>query len=131
MIIFVSYSAGLGDALGVDWASLVEDVRRREHVASTGGARDRWRPERVLTRLGLSVEMAGKATVQSILDKNASASNKQGHHERANEANGDVETFTRNSNNDEKSDYIQDVNALHPVAAVQVRVLLVVNILVC
>ncbi|KAL4712841.1 hypothetical protein ACJJTC_011911 [Scirpophaga incertulas] len=63
--------AGLGDALGVDWASLVADVRRREQSAPTGGARDRWKPEKVLTRVGLSLEMAGKDTVQEILHKNA------------------------------------------------------------
>ncbi|XP_037976761.2 zinc finger CCCH domain-containing protein 13 isoform X1 [Plutella xylostella] len=84
--------AGLGDALGVDWASLVADVRRREQPAPSGGARDRWRPERVLARLGVSVHMAGEDTVKAILDK------------------------AEPSEDEAKI----DVDGLHPVAAIQV-----------
>ncbi|XP_047514354.1 uncharacterized protein DDB_G0284459-like [Pieris napi] len=93
---------GLGDALGVDWASLVADVNRREQKPPTGGARDRWRPERVLARLGLSINMAGKEKVQDILQKNReSMESKDGL------TNGKHEACT-------------DVESLHPVGAVQV-----------
>lgn len=78
----------------MDWASLVADVRRREQPAPSGGARDRWRPERVLARLGVSVHMAGEDTVKAILDK------------------------AEPSEDEAKI----DVDGLHPVAAIQVGV---------
>lgn len=111
----------MGDALGVDWASLVADVRRREQTAPTGGARDRWRPERVLTRLGLSLDMAGKETVQNILHKNAETLNNNKKspvptQEQNNiEQNGKLEEDCV-----EESDAPLDINSIHPVAAIQV-----------
>ncbi|XP_063376543.1 zinc finger CCCH domain-containing protein 13-like [Cydia fagiglandana] len=117
--------AGLGDALGVDWASLVADVHRREQTAPTGGARDRWKPERVLARLGLSVHMAGKDTVQDILHKNAESlltqktakneSSSEHPPENAPDQNGKHEE-------DDKPVLPPDVESLHPVAAIQVAV---------
>jgi hypothetical protein len=106
----------------VDWESLVADVRRREQTAPSGGARDRWRPERVLTRLGLSLDMAGKETVEKILHKNAEtlqSSNKtQGSDVETNkiEQNGD----SKNENHIDQIESPVDINSLHPVAAIQV-----------
>lgn len=101
----ITITAGLGDALGVDWASLVADVHRREQAAPAGGARDRWRPERVLSRVGLSFEMAGKDLVQNILQQNASSL-------QAEKTVDGEKSATANPTN---------VNDLHPVAAIQVR----------
>ncbi|CAK1550123.1 unnamed protein product [Leptosia nina] len=106
---------GLGDALGVDWASLVADVNRREQKPPTGGARDRWRPERVLSRLGLSFNMAGKDKVQSILQKNAESIEK-GNKE------VDAKQGKEMLNGNDKDVQTPDVNSLHPVASVQVAI---------
>ncbi|XP_047545029.1 zinc finger CCCH domain-containing protein 13-like [Vanessa atalanta] len=115
--------AGLGDALGVDWASLVADVHRREQTAPAGGARDRWRPECVLSRIGLSIDMAGKETVQNIIQQNASALQSEQSKvktedidDKSNLVNGQHE-----DKNDEKSTLPHtDVDKLHPVATIQV-----------
>ncbi|CAG4998089.1 unnamed protein product [Parnassius apollo] len=110
--------AGLGDALGVDWASLVADARRREQVPPTGGARDRWRPERVLARLGLSLHMAGKDTVQSILNKNAETLQIEKNKIDSNTEKNKIQNGL--SENTEKQNVSPDVNSLHPVASIQV-----------
>lgn len=120
--------AGLGDALGVDWASLVADVRRREHTAPTGGARERWKPERVLSRLGLSLNMAGKEIVQQILDKNAQIIESGIPREQEN-ASECTEQNIEAKQNGEHIEHVEnnlepppDVNSLHPVASIQVYI---------
>ncbi|KPJ12285.1 Zinc finger CCCH domain-containing protein 13 [Papilio machaon] len=113
--------AGLGDALGVDWASLVADARRREQVPSTGGARDRWRPERVLARIGLSIHMAGKDIVQNILDKNAESLQAEKDQQESNNVDNAVVENGQCEDSLEK-DIPRDVNSLHPVAAIQVSI---------
>ncbi|CAH2067198.1 unnamed protein product, partial [Iphiclides podalirius] len=112
--------AGLGDALGVDWASLVADARRREQVPSTGGARDRWRPERVLARLGLSLQMAGKDTVQNILNKNAETPQKEDDKIASNVEKDKTINQNGECEKTEKQIVLPDVNSLHPVASIQV-----------
>ncbi|OWR44339.1 hypothetical protein KGM_211150 [Danaus plexippus plexippus] len=110
---------GLGDALGVDWASLVADVRRREQTAPTGGTRDRWRPERVLSRLGLSVDMAGREAVQKILQENKESLAS----ETKSTENGVDDSNVVNGNHDEnetKANTPMNVDDLHPVAVIQV-----------
>ncbi|XP_050670430.1 uncharacterized protein DDB_G0284459-like isoform X1 [Leptidea sinapis] len=108
---------GLGDALGVDWASLVADVNRREQKPPTGGARDRWRPERVLARLGLSLNMAGKEKVQQILEKNAQIVEK----ESQGDSGGKLVTNGKHDEDEEKpKPVLPNVDELHPVAAIQV-----------
>ncbi|KAM3964594.1 LOW QUALITY PROTEIN: uncharacterized protein ACR2FA_000981 [Aphomia sociella] len=119
--------AGLGDALGVDWASLVADVRRREQTTPSGGARDRWKPERVLARLGLSLHMAGKDTVQQILFKNADTNQSEKKQLESNSVNAtennQVEQNGKHEmDEDSKSNSPLDVNSLHPVAAIQVAI---------
>lgn len=116
--------AGLGDALGVDWASLVADVQRREQVAPTGGVRDRWRPERVLTRLGISVEMAGKDLVQNILTKNAENSKIEDTKNETATVNGEGAQNGNAINDSKTEDSVPPptVDSIHPVAAVQVAI---------
>lgn len=121
----ITVSAGLGDALGVDWASLVADVRRREQTAPTGGARDRWRPERVLTRLGLSLDMAGEETIQNILHKNAETLNTDKETPVAQLQENSEQSITEQNGKIEHRhvldpDTPMDINSLHPVAAIQV-----------
>lgn len=48
---------GLGDALGVDWASLVAESRPRPKPMSS--AKLRWESHNVLVNLGVSVKLAG------------------------------------------------------------------------
>ncbi|XP_037301570.1 zinc finger CCCH domain-containing protein 13-like [Manduca sexta] len=118
--------AGLGDALGVDWASLVADVRRREQTTSSGGARDRWRPERVLARLGLSIHMAGKDIVESIMHKNAESlyEETKSQEKNSDDAEQNNTADQNGSHEDEtikaKINVSQDVDILHPVASIQV-----------
>lgn len=50
---------GLGDALGVDWASLVAECRPRPRLDKIAGAKKRWDHSSVLARIGVSLEMAG------------------------------------------------------------------------
>lgn len=108
--------AGLGDALGVDWASLVADVRRREQSAPSGGARDRWRPEKVLTRLGLSLHMAGKDTVEGILHMNAEATESEKKDEIQ-----DINNSHKSQENQVETPAVNiNLSSLHPVAAIQV-----------
>lgn len=106
----------------MDWASLVADVRRRELTTSSGGARDRWRPERVLTGLGLSVNMAGKEMVQDILHKNSefiqaekrNVEQKNEDQKNVVEQNGNIENVR------DKTEASLQVDSLHPVASIQV-----------
>lgn len=109
--------AGLGDALGVDWASLVADVHRREQTAPAGGARDRWRPERVLPRLGLSIDMAGKPVVQNILEQNTKSLAQENKDDQPTLVNGNHE-----QNNSDKSEVPSDVDTINPIAAIQVAI---------
>lgn len=122
LMILLLVSAGLGDALGVDWASLVADVRRREQTTPSGGARDRWRPEKVLTRIGLSVQMAGKDLVQNILDKNADTLREEKKALEQKPENGEQDAIELNGtheNEEEKQELSPDVDSLHPVASIQ------------
>lgn len=58
---------GLGDALGVDWASLVAESRPRTKLEKSGSAKKRWESHKVLARVGLSLEMAGEKLIKEIL----------------------------------------------------------------
>ncbi|XP_046675929.1 fl(2)d-associated complex component-like isoform X2 [Homalodisca vitripennis] len=60
---------GLGDALGVDWASLVAESRPRVVEAGPGAARRRWQPENILARIGVSMEYAGVDLFNEIHNK--------------------------------------------------------------
>ncbi|XP_021936826.1 zinc finger CCCH domain-containing protein 13-like isoform X3 [Zootermopsis nevadensis] len=61
---------GIGDALGVDWASLVAESRPRTRPDSTpGSARRRWESRRVLARLGVSARYGGWDLVEDLKAK--------------------------------------------------------------
>lgn len=64
---------GLGDALGVDWASLVEESKAiaKEKAVSIQGAssaKQRWQPHRILLDVGVSFRMAGKEFASNVLN---------------------------------------------------------------
>lgn len=62
---------GLGDALGVDWASLVEEskaIAREKSKSSHTTTKQRWQPHAILLDVGLSHKWAGVALAQKILN---------------------------------------------------------------
>lgn len=60
---------GLGDALGVDWASLVAESRPRVKPETSGSAKKRWDSLKVLSRVGLSLQMAGEKLIREIVEE--------------------------------------------------------------
>lgn len=61
---------GLGDALGVDWASLVEEskaIAREKCFSKQTSAKQRWQPHSILLDVGISHKWAGKALAYKIL----------------------------------------------------------------
>lgn len=66
---------GIGDALGVDWASLVAEFRPRAKPSSS--AKLRWESHNVLVNLGVSVRFAGEDLVKDILQEHAEAKIKE------------------------------------------------------
>lgn len=61
---------GLGDALGVDWESLVKESQpRRLANTSHDNAQDRWQCKAVFQRIGISVKAAGHDLVEKLLNK--------------------------------------------------------------
>ncbi|RZF46039.1 hypothetical protein LSTR_LSTR004752 [Laodelphax striatellus] len=65
---------GLGDALGVDWASLVAETRPKTEPSTDGepgAARRRWQPIRILSRIGISLKYAGEKMYNEIQQKAA------------------------------------------------------------
>lgn len=62
---------GLGDALGVDWASLVEEskaIAREKSISTHTTAKQRWQPHSILLEVGISHKWAGKAMALKILN---------------------------------------------------------------
>lgn len=63
---------GLGDALGVDWESLVKESQpRRLITANLNTAQSRWKCKAIFQRIGISVKYAGPELVQSMKNKYA------------------------------------------------------------
>lgn len=61
---------GLGDALGVDWASLVEEskaIMREKLTKVETSAKQRWHPDQILLDVGISYKMAGATFAQQTL----------------------------------------------------------------
>ncbi|XP_037046752.1 fl(2)d-associated complex component isoform X3 [Bradysia coprophila] len=62
---------GLGDALGVDWASLVEEskaIAREKSISTQTSAKQRWQPHSILLDVGISHKWAGQALACRILN---------------------------------------------------------------
>lgn len=67
-----SRTKGLGDALGVDWASLIEESKAmmREKLTKTEtSSKQRWMPDQILLDVGISYKMAGTDFAQKTLRK--------------------------------------------------------------
>lgn len=61
---------GLGDALGVDWESLVKETQAKRSVSSNEDSReDRWRCKAIFYRIGISKKYAGEDFVKKLLEK--------------------------------------------------------------
>lgn len=110
---------GLGDALGVDWASLVAESRPRAKPVSS--AKRRWESHNVLVNLGISVDMAGEAVVKDILREHAEAQLKEEQEEVKCE-----EIAITNGEKDEQKETVKkeigEITISHPVAAIQVSI---------
>lgn len=122
---------GLGDALGVDWASLVAESRPR--IKPVSSAKRRWESHNVLVNLGVSVEMAGEELVKDILKEHAEVK-LQEQQENAVEKTDTVLNGTENetvkikTEVDEESVVLEgkkesaEVSISHPVAGIQVAI---------
>lgn len=65
---------GLGDALGVDWASLVEESKaiaqeKSNTIQSKTTGKQRWQPHRILLDVGVSLRMGGTEFGTKILSE--------------------------------------------------------------
>ncbi|XP_046607092.1 zinc finger CCCH domain-containing protein 13-like [Neodiprion virginianus] len=61
---------GLGDALGVDWESLVKESQpRRVLTMNQNTAQSRWQCKAIFQRIGISMKYAGAEMVESITKK--------------------------------------------------------------
>lgn len=60
---------GLGDALGVDWESLVKETQARRTVSSQDSAENRWQCKAIFYRIGISKKYAGEEFVNKLLAK--------------------------------------------------------------
>lgn len=61
---------GLGDALGVDWSSLVEEskaITREKFNRIETSAKQRWQSHRIFLDVGISFKMAGKEFATKLL----------------------------------------------------------------
>lgn len=64
------FRAGLGDALGVDWSSIVEESKRKVKEESQLGvntAKQKLKPHRVLLSIGISAKMAGVDFAKQVI----------------------------------------------------------------
>lgn len=117
---------GIGDALGVDWASLVAESRPRLKPVSS--AKRRWESHNVLVNLGISVDMAGEALVKDILREHAEAKLKVEQENKETEPKSE-ETAVANGDNKENGEIKESVKKetteiviSHPIAAIQVAI---------
>ena len=105
---------GIGDALGVDWASLVAESRPR--IKPMTSAKRRWESHNVLVNLGISVELAGEDLVKDVLKEHAEAKLKEQNEEKGK---NETEEATVNGIKEENDEKIT-VNISHPIGAIQV-----------
>ncbi|GAB0094501.1 hypothetical protein DMENIID0001_098070 [Sergentomyia squamirostris] len=62
---------GLGDALGVDWASLVTESRAKDqaNAVQTTSVRQKWKYHQVLLDVGISTKLAGEEFTKELLKR--------------------------------------------------------------
>lgn len=115
---------GLGDALGVDWASLVADSRPR--IKPITSAKRRWESHNVLVNLGISVELAGEEFVKEVMKEHAEAKENEVKEDTV-EIKQEIVEIKQEPLEDVKPDLMKmesvesaDVVISHPVAAIQV-----------
>lgn len=94
---------GIGDALGVDWASLIVDSRPR--IKPISSAKRRWESHNILVNLGISVELAGEDLVKTILKEHAEAKTRD---------------EAKDEETSEKEDAARKVSISHPIGSIQV-----------
>ncbi|XP_067619636.1 fl(2)d-associated complex component [Eurosta solidaginis] len=64
---------GVGDALGVDWASLIAETKLQAENAAPGSteqsttAKQKWQPHRIILDMGISLTMAGENYAKQVL----------------------------------------------------------------
>lgn len=109
---------GIGDALGVDWASLVAESRPR--IKPVSSAKRRWESHNVLVNLGISVDMAGEDLVKDILREHAEAKLKEEQENSDTEVKSEETTVA--NGNDVKKEIVGDIVIPHPTAAIQVAI---------
>ncbi|KAI8128126.1 hypothetical protein FF38_08155 [Lucilia cuprina] len=59
---------GVGDALGVDWSSLVAETKRVPSNQATT-AKQKWQPHRIILDVGISMRMAGEEYAKRLLNE--------------------------------------------------------------
>lgn len=59
---------GVGDALGVDWSSLVAETKRMPSNQTTT-AKQKWQPHRIILDVGISMRMAGESYAKRLLNE--------------------------------------------------------------
>lgn len=134
---------GVGDALGVDWASLVKEAKVTSlNPTERTTAKEKWQAHRIILDVGISLKMAGEEVGKQLLreaKEKLDAESKEAKpikieikkeisEDVASEENDDVKKEVKMEidgdveNNDTKIEQqdIDDVNPIHPLACVQV-----------
>lgn len=64
---FLIFNLGVGDALGVDWSSLIAETKRLPSCPTTT-AKQKWQPHRIILDIGISMRMAGEEYAKQLLN---------------------------------------------------------------
>uniref|UniRef100_A0A1L8DG10 Putative rna-binding protein 25 n=1 Tax=Nyssomyia neivai TaxID=330878 RepID=A0A1L8DG10_9DIPT len=74
---------GLGDALGVDWTSLITESRARDQANRNvvTSVRQKWKHHEVLLNLGISTKMAGEEFTKDLLRRAREAAKEDAKHD--------------------------------------------------
>lgn len=110
---------GLGDALGVDWASLVKETAAKPTSEFYDNSESRWSAHRILWDIGVSVKFAGEENARRIMTE-AREKLRQEKEEWKRKEHGENGEEIKEGNF-EKEDFELDSDVLpHPLANVQV-----------
>lgn len=119
---------GIGDALGVDWASLVAESRPR--IKPVSSAKRRWESHNVLANLGVSVNFTDEEFVKDILKQHARAEIAEQKKEEDVSVKKEPEEVNTNGIKEEIPDEpeevktenaveVEDITVSHPLGAIQ------------